>query len=220
MRKLTVGKSAGLRSIWCVEDHRVLTSRMSINAVFCNACSARLRDIITSASHIWRRWGLDRTARIIFRSWNRLSVPSQYKITSHWRKWWPFRLLIELRATLNHPRHPLRPRPPGQLRRHQNFGQQGLWRNPGNFRCFSCHVWGHQFPRATGKAAMSAVGFLVSGYQFIYLKSRQVYCMWHAAKTTLLRIKFKAFSDTSSLNTLRHRIIIRCVITIDCNDLR
>ena len=63
-----------LRSIWCVEDHRVLTSRMSINVVFCKSWSVRFEDIVTSVIHAWRRWGLDRTARIIFRSWNYLSV--------------------------------------------------------------------------------------------------------------------------------------------------
>ena len=75
-------KLALLRSIWCVEDHRVLTSRMSISAVFRNACSVRFNDIVTSASQAWCCWGLDWTAWIILGSWFCTSL----NVTVHYAK--------------------------------------------------------------------------------------------------------------------------------------
>ena len=62
--------SKRLRSIWWVEDHRVLTSKMSISGIWVTGTSALLRESLTSDNQACRRWGLDRTARMIFLSYN------------------------------------------------------------------------------------------------------------------------------------------------------
>lgn len=58
-----------IRIIWCVDDHRVLTSRININARR-SVIFRSLNDEETKSSHRCFLWGLDRTVRTIFRSYN------------------------------------------------------------------------------------------------------------------------------------------------------
>jgi hypothetical protein len=56
------------QSIWCIEDHCILTSKISIRARL-SVLSVCRSDIVTPFSHAWQRWRLDRTALTILRNY-------------------------------------------------------------------------------------------------------------------------------------------------------
>lgn len=60
-------RSSGIRSIWWVEDHLVLTSRINIKAEWWSLSPSN--EILTLHSQARRHWGLGRTAWTIFHNW-------------------------------------------------------------------------------------------------------------------------------------------------------
>ena len=69
------------------------------------------------------------------------------------------------------------------------------------------------------ESQLSHGNFFSSVYQLIYLQSCEIDCMRHTMKTAFFCITLKVFGSTLSFETFWHSLSIRCIITVDCNDL-